>query len=183
MRAIAQLFLLIFFQTAAPVPSDLQSLTSADTFESAQISKAAQAQIAEMLEGSSADWDRARMAQLRARRVLLTPGKKDGLAVLSTASADCGATGNCFFSILQQAGDGWKVLLPDATIDGFAITKDVHNGLYDVKLSANQSAETSMISVMEFNGTEYHARHCFKVNEKGGSKQSASIPCPTERAE
>ena len=183
MLSINPLLLFVLWQATAPAASELQSLSATDTFEKAQISKAAQAQIADALEANSVDWDRGRITQLRARRVSLTPGKKDGLMVLSTASADCGATGNCFFAILRQEGGSWRVVLQDAVIDGFAVSKELHHGLYDVKLSANQSAETSVISVMAFNGTEYHASRCFLVTEKSGSKRITPIACPAENSQ
>src|SRR5882724_9733045 len=77
--------------TGAQSQLAMQSLNSSDTFSAAQISKADQAEIAELLEKNSVDWDRARVSQLRARRVALTPGDKDGLAVLSTAPVDSGS--------------------------------------------------------------------------------------------
>ena len=161
----------------------MQSLNSNDTFAAAQISKAAQAEIADLIEKNSVDWDRGRISELRVRRVALTPSKKNGLAVLSTASVDCGATGNCFFMILQQKENGWRVVLRDTAIDGFAIMKHSHHGFYDLELSSNDSAETSSLYVMAFDGTEYHFSHCFQVNGTSGAKRTSSIPCPEEGTE
>jgi hypothetical protein len=185
MLLFPQLVFLVLWQSAASTQAApaLQSLTASDTFTKAEIPKAAQAQIADLLEKNSVDWDHGRVSQLRARRVSLTPGKKDGLAVRSTASIDCGATGNCFFAILQQTGNGWRVVLRETSIEGFNIAKDMHHGLHDIKISANISADTSMQWVMVFDGTEYHALHCFQVSEQGGSQHSSQIPCPEEGTE
>ena len=62
--------------TGAQSQLAMQSLNSGDTFSAAQISKTDQAEIAELLEKNSVDWDRVRVSQLRARRVALTPGEK-----------------------------------------------------------------------------------------------------------
>jgi hypothetical protein len=156
---------------------------SGDTLATARVSKASQAEIADLLEKNSADWDRGRIAQLRARRVALTPGKLDGLALQSSASEDCGATGNCFFLIVQEQGKAWRVVLNETAIEGFSITKQTHHGLYDLELSANDSAQTSTLSVMAFDGSVYHFYHCFHVNEGGSTKRRSSIPCPEEGTE
>ena len=169
--------------TGAQSQLAMQSLNSSDTFSAAQISKADQAEIAELLEKNSVDWDRARVSQLRARRVALTPGDKDGLAVLSTAPVDCGVTGNCFFAVLQLKDKGWRVVLRDTSVDGFAITRRTHHGLYDLELSSNDSADTSRLYVMAFDGTLYHFSHCSKVNGTGGAKRTSSAPCPDEGTE
>ena len=179
------IFLLVLLQVgmaATQSRSGMESLNPSDTFANAQISKAAQAQIADLLEQNSADWDRARISQLRVRRVSLTPEKNDGLVLLSTASEDCGATGNCFFTILQQNEKGWRMVLRETAVDGFAITKETHHGLYDVKLSANDSAESSTLYLAAFDGTEYHFSHCFHVTERGAN-HSSPIPCPKENTE
>jgi len=179
-------FLLLFaWQVESGVQRELaiETLNSSDTFAAAQISKAGQAEIADLLERNSVDWDRSRISQLRVRRVALMPGKKDSLALLSTASVDCGATGNCFFMMLQQKQNGWRVVLRDTAINGFTITKHTHHSLYDLELSSNDSAETGNVYVMAFDGTEYHFSQCFRINETGGTKRTSSIPCPEEGTE
>jgi hypothetical protein len=185
MKRCAQLVVLLVWQagTLAQAPAVMTSLTSSDTFANAQISQAEQTEIFELLEKNTVDWDRGRAPQLRVRRVFLTSGKKDGLAVLSTAPDDCGATGNCFFMVLQQRENRWRVVLHETAIEGFRITTQMHHGLYDVELSGNDSAESSSLFVMAFDGTEYHFSHCFHVNEQGGTKRRTSVPCPEEGTE
>ena len=175
------LLLALQITAGVPVRSAMQSLNAGDTFVAAQISKADQAEIVDLLENNSVDWDRGRVSQLRARRISLTPLRKDGLAVQSTASVDCGATGNCFFLIFQQQDKGWHIVLSETAIDRFAITKQKHHGLYDVELSANDSSETSTRSVMIFDGTAYHFSRCFHVEDSTG--RSSSVPCPGEGTE
>jgi hypothetical protein len=172
--------LLLSWQVTANLQSRsaMQSLNAGDTFAAAQVSKADQSEIADLLEKNSVDWDRGRMSQLRARRVALTPDKSDGLALQSSASVDCGATGNCFFLIVQKQERGWRIVLRESAVEGFFITKQTHHGLYDIKLSTNDSAETSTVSVMAYDGTVYAFRRCFRVNEEGGKNRTSSIPCP-----
>lgn len=180
-----QFLLLVGLQVGAGAqpPLAMQSLTAGDTFAAAQISKTAQGQIADLLEKNTVDWDRSRISKLRVRRIALTPDKKDGLAVLSTASVDCGATGNCLFMILQQKKSGWRLVLHDIAIERFAITRHTHNGFYDLELSANDSAETGALYQMAFHGTEYHFNHCFSVKASGAVKSRSTIPCPEEGTE
>jgi hypothetical protein len=179
------ILLLLAWQVAAggqPRPSRI-SLNSGDTFAAAQVSQASQAEIADLLEKNTVDWDRGRISQLRARRVALTPSKRDWLALQSSAAVDCGATGNCFFLIVQRQRRGWRVVLNESAIEGFSITKQTHHGLYDIELSANDSAETSTLYVMKFDGSVYHFSHCYQVKEGGGTKRSSPIPCPEEGTE
>ena len=179
------LFVLCLLQIATVAESRLgmQSLNSSDTFANAHISKATQTRIAELLEQNSVDWDRGRLSQLRARRVSLMPEKNDGLALLSTATEDCGATGNCFFTILQQNEKGWRVVLRETAIEGFTIINDTHHGLYDIKLSTNDSAESSLLYVAAFDGNEYHFIRCSRVVERKGGNHSFPIPCPSQGTE
>lgn len=132
-------------------------LSAQDTFIKAGIGRAQQSEIAKLIERSSADWEQSRITQMRARRVSLAPGKMDGLILHSTAPEDCGATGNCLLVVLRQHGGHWQLILPEAFADGFGVSRIMHNGVYDLAISTNESADKSSLTVLTFDGTRYRS--------------------------
>jgi hypothetical protein len=46
------------------------------------------------------------------------------------------------------------------------MSRTTHSGLYDLAVSANESAETGLVRVFAFDGTRYRVSQCFEVREK-----------------
>ena len=159
---LVSLLCLAMSQAATSLPRII-GLSKQDTFARAGISPAQQSKIAKLIEESSADWERSRITQMRARRVSLSSGQMDGLVLHATAPQDCGGTGNCMLAVLRRQGSHWQVILSDAFADGFGFSRTTHNGLYDLALSANESADSSSVTLLAFDGSRYRSSKCFQV--------------------
>ena len=158
---------------ATPLLPRLIDLSPQDTFTKAGIRLAQQSEIAKLIEESSTDWERGRIAQMRVRPVALSPGKLNGLILHATAPEDCGGTGNCLLAVLRRQGSRWQVVLPEAFADGFGLSRTTHHGVYDLAVSANESADANSITLFAFDGSRYRRSKCYHV----AGKVVTSVAC------
>ena len=175
---VLPLLLLACLAASPETPSlpRITDLSKQDTFAKAGISPAQQSAIAKLLEENSSDWEPNRITQMRVRRVTLSPGKMDGLILHSTASQDCGATGNCLLVVLRRRGSQWQPVLPEAFADGFGLSRTSHGGVYDLAVAGNESAESSSLTVFAFDGSRYRRNKCFHVAGKVVTPVACSNP-------
>ncbi len=147
------------------------------TSRQALIGAAEVERIAAALAGDAdSDWDAARVSQLRFRRVSLsTSGGKD-ILVRSIAPVDCGATGNCpVWAFHSQAGE-LRLLLSNAVGDALGLM-EAEGGWRPIVLFANQSVESSAVTVYAFTGERYQPRSCYRESTHAGRHTLAPVAC------
>jgi hypothetical protein len=153
--------------------SALTALRESDTFLAARLSSPETKQILETVAAMSFDSPDSWEAELRARRVSL--GRVEGL-VLQGTRVLCGGTGNCEIAVLRRVGDRWMALFADqAPIgDGFALLSHHSDGIRDLLIAANESAEAERYVVYRFDGRYYQPSQCYEKRQA----RLGMVPCP-----
>jgi hypothetical protein len=127
-----------------------------ETFASAKLSGKEIRDIISAVEQSADDTPVSWEKELRVRRVDLGGGA--GLVVRGTRLL-CGATGNCEMWVFRKAKDRWVSLFEDPPIaEGFEFASAVTNGLKDLTVTANLSADTFQRTDYRFDGSVYRAQ-------------------------
>jgi hypothetical protein len=122
------------------------------------------------------DWDRSRVGQLRFARVSLSGAGAHEIFVRSIAPEDCGATGNCPVWVFEQKDGELSLLLTNAVADSIGLI-EASGGWRQIALSANQSAETSVVTVYAFNRTRYFPRNCYREEMHAVRRTLAPAAC------
>ncbi len=126
-----------------------------DTFTAARLSDFEIKQITSETEASAFDTPESWREELRVRRVHL--GDAAGLVVQGSKFL-CGATGNCQTWIFRKKGDQWKSLFTGyepPIVEGFRLGPTITNGIPDLTVWSNTSAETSRKATYKFDGNKY----------------------------
>ena len=95
--------------------------------------------------------------ELRARRVSL--GAAPGL-VLRGTDLLCGATGNCQIFVFRRVGDKWLALFEGEqapVVEGFSFGPGLAQGIKDLHVISNSSADKSAQATYRFDGKFYRA--------------------------
>lgn len=95
--------------------------------------------------------------ELRARRVSL--GAAPGL-VLQGTNLLCGATGNCQIFVFRRVGDKWLALFEGEeapVVEGFSFGPGLAQGIKDLHVISNSSADKSAQATYRFDGKFYRA--------------------------
>jgi hypothetical protein len=130
--------------------------TVTGTFATAKLSGREVREIIAGVEQSAYDTPTSWEAELRVRRVDL--GGSSGLVIRGT-SLLCGATGNCQMWVFRKTNDKWVPLFQDAPIAGrFDFGATVTNGVKDLTITANLSADTIKRTIYKFDGRVYKAQ-------------------------
>jgi len=135
----------------------MQSLTAKDTWAAAKLSPQEIQQITAAVEDSAFDTPDSWEQELRVRRVDL--GATPGIIAQGTKLL-CGGTGNCQIFVLRKANGKWVSLFGTEQAplaDSFQLGPAVTNGIKDLTVSANSSAESSARVTYKFDGKTYRA--------------------------
>jgi hypothetical protein len=177
MRVLFVFLLSALCLAAAPADdpvSDFTVVNVNDSEKDAGISAEERDQVVKQLvDDEATDWDAARAGELRYKRVQLAGAGLNGLFVRSIAKPDCGATGNCSTWLLRKHRATFQLVLNGIAADAVGFQSQMTNRFRNVVASANMSAETSAVSVFQFDGNKYVRRACYE-HSRTSTKQ---IPC------
>jgi hypothetical protein len=129
-----------------------------DTFASAKLSDKEARQIIAAVESSAYDTADSWTDELRVKRVDL--GNAQGLVVRGTKLL-CGATGNCQTWVFRHSGDNWLSLFgaeEAPIVESVQLGPGTTNGIKDLIVRANSSADASQRTTYRFNGREYRSK-------------------------
>ena len=127
-----------------------------ETFANAKLSGKEIREIIAAVEQSADDTPVSWEKELRVRRVDLGGGA--GLVVRGTRLL-CGATGNCEMWVFRKAKDRWVSLFEDPPIaEGFEFASAVTNGVRNLTVTANFSADTIKRTSYKFDGSMYRVQ-------------------------
>jgi hypothetical protein len=135
--------------------SQLDSLGPNDTFRAAQLTTKEVEDIVGQVQDSAFDIADDWQSELRVRRMDL--GSNPGLIVQGTKLL-CGATGNCQTWVFWKLDGRWISLFPEdkvPVIEGFHIEPVTTNGIKDLMVVANVSAEAEKRITYHFDGKFY----------------------------
>jgi hypothetical protein len=147
----------VLFTSLAAI-AQMQSLGPKDTFATAKLSAAEVEDILKQVERSAYDQPDDWTSELRVRRVDL--GSRPGL-VLHGSKLLCGATGNCQLWVFRREGGKWLTLFSgdQAPIaEGFQLGPNLANGIEDLTITANSSAEAQARATYKFDGRFYRVQ-------------------------
>jgi len=177
LAALAMLFAANYVTSAQVAALNAEAVSVNQTSRQAAVGAGTVTRIAAALAADpDSDWDRARVGQLRFARVSLSGGGAHEIFVRSIAPEDCGATGNCPVWVFQEKGGELALLLTNAVADSIGLI-EASGGWRQIALSANQSAETSAVTVYAFNATRYLPRNCYREETHAGRRTLAPAAC------
>lgn len=125
---------------------------------------------------------------IRVARVVLGAAAPAELLVQASDNCHCGATGNCWFWVLQREGKGFRVLLETDMVHLFSVETSRKNGYRDILTSSHGSAFYSDLVLYRFDGAQYRATDCGSVDYEGEDGGMAKRPrlarteCPAKIA-
>jgi hypothetical protein len=119
-----------------------------------------QAELTQVISGVEAaaydspdSWEK----ELRARKISL--GAVPGL-VLQGTDLLCGATGNCQIFVFRRVGEKWLALFEGEeapVVEGFSFGPGLAQGIKDLHVISNSSADKSTQATYRFDGKFYRA--------------------------
>jgi hypothetical protein len=147
-------FRLLFLVSALTSFGNAKTIGAAETLDAAKLTRKEIIQLIPVLEQQAYDIPDSWNTELRARRVDL--GSSSGL-VLEGTNLLCGATGNCQIFIFRRVNGQWVSLFKgEAPIgDAFTFGPDTTNGIKDLSVASNQSAEATHRVRYRFDGQFY----------------------------
>ena len=148
-----QVLFLVFALTSL---ANSKTLGAADTFAAAKLTPKEITQIIPVLEHLAYDIPDSWNNELRAKRIDL--GNSQGL-VLEGTNLLCGATGNCQIFVFRRVNQRWISLFQEeAPIgDAFAFGPGTRNGIKDLSVAFNQSADAAHCVTYRFDGQFYRS--------------------------
>jgi len=149
--------ILVFLATSAAF-AQMQSVGLNETFSFAKLSAKEVQEIIAGVEKSAFDTPDSWEKELRVRRVDL--GNAPGVVVRGTALL-CGGTGNCQIWVFRSVSGKWVSLFGDAgapVAEGFQLGPTATQGIKDLTISANVSAEGAKRTTYKFEGKVYRAK-------------------------
>jgi hypothetical protein len=155
-RISEQFQVLIFISVLASFASS-KTLGTADTFAAARFTEKEITQLIPVLEELAYDIPDSWNSELRAKRIDL--GNSPGV-VLEGTNLLCGATGNCQIFVFRKVKDRWISLFQgEAPIgDAFTFGPGTRNGIKDLSVRSNESADTAATVTYRFDGQFYRSK-------------------------
>jgi hypothetical protein len=138
--------------------AQMQTVGVNETITAAKLSASEVREIIMGVEQSAFDTPDSWEKELRVRRVDLGNGR--GLVVRGTALL-CGATGNCQIWVFRSVNGRWVSLFggEEAPVaEGFQLGPASTNGVKDLTISVNVSADAGKIVTYKFDGKVYRAK-------------------------
>ena len=137
--------------------SQAQNPGPQDTFANAKLSPEEIKEIVAAVEPTAYDTPDSWTDELRVKRAEL--GSLPGLVVRGS-SLLCGGTGNCQTWVLGRKNGKWLCLFGDqnSIVEGVQLGPEITNGIKDLTVSANSSAERSTTQTYKFDGEKYRLK-------------------------
>lgn len=134
-----------------------KTLGTGDTFAAAKLTQKEVSQIIPLLEQLAYDIPDSWNTELRAKRIDL--GSSPGL-VLEGTNLLCGGTGNCQIFVFRRVNDRWISLFQGQApiCEVFTVGPGTTNGIKNLMVAANQSAETAQRVTYRFDGQFYRGK-------------------------
>ena len=150
-------FLLLFLLSMLASFANAKILGAGDTFAAAKLTQKEVNQIIPALEQLAYDTPDSWSTELRAKRIDL--GSSPGL-VLEGTNLLCGGTGNCQIFVFRRVNDRWISLFEGQApiCEAFTIGPGTTNGIKNLMVAANQSAETVQRVSYQFDGQFYRSQ-------------------------
>ena len=157
MRLMNTNFLLLFLFSMLTSFATAKTLGAADTFAAAKLTQKDVSQLIPALEELAYDTPDSWNTELRAKRIDL--GSSPGL-VLEGTNLLCGATGNCQIFVFRRVNDRWISLFQGQPpiCDAFTFGPGTLNGIKNLTVATNQSAETAQRVTYQFDGQFYRSK-------------------------
>jgi hypothetical protein len=157
MGSIVKQFRVLCLVSALTTFANTKTLGAADTFAAAKLTKKEITQLIPVLQQLAYDIPDSWNTELRAWRVDL--GNRPGL-VLEGTNLLCGGTGNCQIFVFRNVNEQWVSLFQaEAPIgDTFTFGPDTTNGIKDLNVASNQSAQTEHRARYRFDGQFYRSK-------------------------
>jgi hypothetical protein len=154
MRRMSKNFLLLFLLSMLTSFATAKTLGTADTFAAAKLTQKEVSQLIQALERLAYDIPDSWNTELQAKRIDL--GSSPGL-VLEGTNLLCGGTGNCQIFVFRQVKDRWISLFQGQApiCESFTFGPGTTNGIKNLTVAANQSAETAQRITYQFDGQFY----------------------------
>jgi hypothetical protein len=140
---------------AATAATQMQSLSTRDTFRAAALSPAETKEILKQVEDSAYDLPNDWQSELHVRRVDL--GASPGL-ILQGTNLLCGGTGNCQTWVFRKAENQWVLMFAKDAVpvaEGFRLGPGLSSGIKDFTVQANLSAAAVETVTYKFDGKIY----------------------------
>ncbi len=150
-------FLLLFLLLMLSNFADAKTLGTGDTFAAAKLTEKEVSQIISALEQLAYDIPDSWNTELRTKRIDL--GGSPGL-VLEGTNLLFGGTGNCQIFVFRRVNDRWISLFQDQApiCEAFTIGPGTTNGIKNLMVEANQSAESAQRVTYQFDGQFYRSK-------------------------
>ena len=150
-------FLLLFLLSMLTSFATAKTLGTADTFAAAKLTQKDDSQLIPALEQLAYDTPDSWKTELRAKRIDL--GSSPGL-VLEGSDLLCGGTGNCQIFVFRRVNDRWISLFQGQApiCEAFTFGPGTTNGIKNLTVVANQSAETAQQVTYQFDGQFYRTK-------------------------
>jgi len=143
----------------------MTQLQESDTFRGARLTPSEKEQVFQEVAGISFDTPDSWESELRVRRVILG-GVEEGL-VLQGTTLLCGGTGNCETFVLRRVNSKWIAMFDEQApvASGFGIGPESSNGIKNLVIATNQSADLDKYTIYKFDGKLYRASQCYEKNK------------------
>jgi hypothetical protein len=157
MRRMYRDFLLLFLLSMSTSFATAKTLGTADTFAAAKLMQQEVSQLIPALEQLAYDVPDSWNTELRAKRIDL--GNSAGL-VLEGTNLLCGGTGNCQIFVFRKVNDRWISLFQGQApiCEAFTFGPGTRNGVKNLTVTDNQSAETTHQVTYQFDGQFYRSK-------------------------
>jgi hypothetical protein len=157
MRRMNKNFLPLFLLSMLASFATAKTLSTSDTFATAKLMQREVSQLIPALEQLAYDIPDSWNTELRAKRIDL--GSSPGL-VLEGTNLLCGGTGNCQIFVFRRVNDRWIPLFQGQApiCEAFTFGPGTTNGIKNLTVAANQSAETAQRVTYQFDGKFYRSR-------------------------
>jgi hypothetical protein len=157
MRRMNKNFLPLFLLSMLASFATAKTLSTSDTFATAKLMQREVSQLIPALEQLAYDIPDSWNTELRAKRIDL--GSSPGL-VLEGTNLLCGGTGNCQIFVFRRVNDRWIPLFQGQApiCEAFTFEPGITNGIKNLTVAANQSAETAQRVTYQFDGKFYRSK-------------------------
>jgi hypothetical protein len=157
MQRMAAVLLFILATVCLSASAQMGHLQNAETIAKIKLSPPELKQIVSAVEATAFDAPDSWEKELRARRISLraVPG-----LVLQGTDLLCGATENCQLFVFRRAGKNWAPLFAGEQaplVEGFSFGPEARQGIKDLHVIANSSAEKRTHATYRFDGKFYRA--------------------------
>jgi len=118
--------------------------------------------------------EKEEIQSIRVARANLGSKDEEDLLIQASDNCHCGGTGNCAFWVVRKTTGGLEPLLDTDVVQVFSLEKTKTHGYTDILTSSHGSAFLSELTLYQFDGKQYQAALCAKVEYKIREDDSVS---------